>query len=130
MAVSTPKPSVTERETELLNNSRMLSAIYMDIFNIHLLTSEQKQKARKAMVELGLRLKGLSEEDLANVTEPEIVDYTSAGGSDSEEELSRLRELSREKSLSQSALTDMEMEARCTLIMTAFPPLPFPLSST
>jgi hypothetical protein len=84
MAVSMPKPSVTKRETELLNNSIILSAIYMDIFNIHLLTSEQKQKARKAVVELGLRLRGLSEEDSANVTEPEIVHYTSAGGLDSE----------------------------------------------
>ena len=34
----------------------------MDIFNVHLLTSEQKQKAREAVVELGLRLKGLEDQ--------------------------------------------------------------------
>jgi hypothetical protein len=103
--------SMKKREKELLDNSMMLSAVYMDVFNMHLLTSAQKQKAREAVVELGLRLRGLSEEESAGVTEPELVDSSSAGGSDSEEELSRLRQLSREKSLSQSALSDMEMEA-------------------
>ena len=33
----------------------ILSAVFMDVFNVHLLTSEQKQKARKAVVGLGLR---------------------------------------------------------------------------
>ncbi len=51
--------------------------------------------------ELGLRLRGLSEEDLADVTEPELVDSSSTGGLVEEKELNRRRKLSKEKSCRQ-----------------------------
>ncbi len=37
--------SMKKRDKELLNNSVMISAMYMDVFNMYLLSSEQKQKA-------------------------------------------------------------------------------------
>lgn len=105
--------SMRRREKELLNNTMVLSGVYMDVFNMHLLTTEQKQKAREAVVQLALRLKGLSE-DQGDTEEAEMVSSSSAGESDSDEEIQKLRKLSREKNRSQSAFDDSDFEMEAT----------------
>jgi hypothetical protein len=103
--------SMKRREKVLLDNPMILSAVYMDIFNVHLLTSEQKEKARAAVVELGLRLKGLEDQAATEESEMELHSSSSTGDSDSDEEIVKLRKLSRDKSSSQSTFDDCEMEA-------------------
>ncbi len=46
--------SMKKREVEFFKNPTMVAAVYVDVFNMHLLSSDQKTIAKEAVVELSL----------------------------------------------------------------------------
>jgi hypothetical protein len=61
--------SMRRRETELFGNSVFLAAVLVDVFNMNLLSSDQKDVATDALVELILRMKGLDDGDDDSTTQ-------------------------------------------------------------
>jgi hypothetical protein len=54
--------SMKRREAELFGSSVFLAAVLADVFNMNLLSTDQKEVATEALIDLILRLKGLDEE--------------------------------------------------------------------
>jgi len=106
--------SMKKREQELLKNSLFLSAIFMDVCNMDLLSDQQKEVAKEAVVELVLKIQGLDSEldDSFGVDSPAA--HTSTDDSDSDEEMRRVRKRSGQDTGAQDE--DQELETALTTL--------------
>lgn len=101
--------SMQKREQELLKNSLFLSAIFMDVFNMDLLTDQQKEVAKEAVVELVLRTQGLDREldESFGVDSPAVL--TSTDDSDSDEEMKEVRRKASAADVNQDLESETEV---------------------
>ncbi len=104
--------SMKKRESELMNNSLFLAAIYLDITNMDLLTPSQKDVAKETVVELVIRFEGLNDADDDDPDSPTTGTASSSVGSDSDEEMNAARKASRSQDT--SACSDPEIEEQET----------------
>jgi hypothetical protein len=85
--------SMKKREKELLGNSFFLAAVYMDVHNMDLLSTEQKETAHATVLQLVLRTKGLDNQPAEDAPPEESPVLSSSGAedSDSDEEMKQAR---------------------------------------
>jgi len=83
--------SMKKREKELLGNSFFLAAVYMDVHNMDLLSTEQKETAHATVLELVLRTKGFDNQPAEDAPESPVLSSSSAEDSDSDEEMKQAR---------------------------------------
>lgn len=107
--------SMKKREKELLGNSFFLAAVYMDVRNMDLLSTEQKEKAHATVLQLVLRTKGLDNQPAEDAPPEESPVLSSSGAedSDSDEEMKQARRtlLSASRPLSSEFEDEREPEA-------------------
>jgi hypothetical protein len=83
--------SMKKREKELLGNSFFLAAVYMDVHNMDLLSTAQKETAHATVLELVLRTKGFDNQPAEDAPESPVLSSSSAEDSDSDEEMKQAR---------------------------------------
>ena len=83
--------SMKKREKELLGNSFFLAAVYMDVHNMDLLSTEQKETAHATVLQLVLRTKGFDNQPAEDAPESPVLSSSSAEDSDSDEEMKQAR---------------------------------------
>jgi hypothetical protein len=84
--------SMKKREKELLGNSFFLAAVYMDVHNMDLLSTEQKETAHATVLQLVLRTKGLDNQPAEDAPEESpVLSSSGAEDSDSDEEMKQAR---------------------------------------
>ena len=107
--------SMKKREKELLGNSFFLAAVYMDVHNMDLLSTEQKETAHATVLQLVLRTKGLDNQPAEDAPPEESPVLSSSGAedSDSDEEMKQARRtlLSASRPLSSEFEDEREPEA-------------------
>jgi hypothetical protein len=107
--------SMKKREKELLGNSFFLAAVYMDVRNMDLLSTEQKETAHATVLQLVLRTKGLDNQPAEDAPPEESPVLSSSGAedSDSDEEMKQARRtlLSASRPLSSEFEDEREPEA-------------------
>ena len=81
--------SMRKREKELLGNSFFLAAVYMDVHNMDLLSTEQKETAHATVLQLVLRTKGFDNQPAEDAPESPVLSSSSA--EDSDEEMKQAR---------------------------------------
>ncbi len=77
-----------KQKPELLNNHLFLAAIFVDVYNMDLLSSPQKNIAKKAVVDLVLRFKGLniSADETLGPDSPAVAGSSGDSASNSDEQ--------------------------------------------
>jgi hypothetical protein len=106
--------SMKKREKELLGNSFFLAAVYMDVHNMDLLSTEQKETAHATVLQLVLRTKGLDNQPAEDAPEESpVLSSSGAEDSDSDEEMKQARRtlLSASRPLSSEFEDEREPEA-------------------
>jgi len=84
--------SMRRREPELFSHPLVLAAVYLDAKNCDLLSAEQKEIAKKAVVELACKIKGLADEEDPDCPAEELeLTQPAIEESDSDEDIQRLR---------------------------------------
>lgn len=104
--------SMKKRESELMNNSLFVAAIYLDVTSMDLLTPPQKDLAKETVVELVIRLEGLNDAEDEDPDSPTTGTVPSSADSDSDEEMNAARKASRSQDT--SACSEPEIEEQET----------------
>lgn len=107
--------SMAKREPDLLNNGLLLAAVQLDVLNMQFLPEESEVKAREAVVNLVLRLKGIKDEREDSSSSEEYSPgrgLSDIGNMDSDEDFGNLRKMAK---LSQrnTASVDSSSEEEC-----------------
>jgi hypothetical protein len=102
-----------KREPELLNNHLFLAAIFLDVYNMDLLSAPQKNIAKEAVVDLVLRFRGLnmSADESFGPDSPAVACSSGDSASDSDEQMNQIRTTSTTTAIPNSlSMGDLETE--------------------
>jgi len=115
--------SMKKREKELLGNSFFLAAVYMDVKNMDLLSTEQKETARATVQQLVLRTRGLDDQPTEDATDsPVLSSCPDDSDSDEEMKIARRRSILAARPLSDQFEDSDEQETEITATSSGEPP--------